>query len=137
MRPCRGGRFGLPGTQGAPISPTPSQRSRALTVLRLDDTPRESIGRRGVMSVVGLVSQSGARFLVNLVAGRLGGPVVLGTVAVAMSAVQLLALVGPTSLGSAASKYMAQSLGEGDLAGTRAVARHIWRATLALSLIHI
>ncbi|MBK8755682.1 MAG: lipopolysaccharide biosynthesis protein [Actinomycetales bacterium] len=87
------------------------------------------------MSVVGLVSQSGARFLVNLVAGRLGGPVVLGHVAVAMSAVQLLALVGPTSLGSAASKYMAQSLGEGDLAGTRAVARHIWRATLACGLV--
>ena len=87
------------------------------------------------MSIVGLVSQSGARFMINLIAGRLGGPVVLGHVAVAMSAVQLLALVGPTSLGSAASKYMAQSLGEGDLPGTRAVARHIWRAALACALV--
>ncbi len=106
-----------------------------MAILRLDETPRESIGRRGLMSVLGLVSQSGARFLVNLVAGRLGGPVVLGHVAVAMSAVQLLALAGPASLGSAASKYMALSLGENDLVGTRAVARLIWRTTLACALV--
>ncbi len=135
MRRCWGGRLGLPVTQGVPITSAPRPLFRALTVLRLAETPRESIGRRGVMSVLGLVSQSGARFLVNLVAGRLGGPLVLGHVAVAMSAVQLLALVGPTSLGSAASKYMALSLGEDDLGGTRAVARHIWRTTLACALV--
>ncbi len=115
---------------GDTLTPPPIPLERAavsrLRVLRIDSAPAESLRSRGLMSLVGLVSQSAARFLTNWIAGRVGGPIALGQISVALSSVQLLTLLGPTSAGAAASRYLAAAVGDGDLAASRALARHLW-----------
>ncbi|MBP6994795.1 MAG: lipopolysaccharide biosynthesis protein [Phycicoccus sp.] len=102
--------------------------------LSLDDVEPEALSSRGAGSLVGLVAANGAKFFTSWAAGRAGDKVLLGAVAVSTSSAQLLSLVGPTSIGAAASKYMALALGEGDLATSRAVAGYLRRMALLTSL---
>lgn len=88
------------------------------------------MARRGFMSSVGVVIQGVVRFITNALIGRLGGPAVLGSVASAISTAQLLALLWPTTSGSAASKFIARARGKEDPAETAAIAAHLARRTI-------
>ena len=85
--------------------------------------------------MVGLLAQGLLRFGTSWMVGRFAGRVVLGVLQSAMSTASLLALLGPTSLGSAASKYLARAEGTGDRAQLFAVAAHLRRRTVLLSLV--
>lgn len=104
------------------------------TTLRIDERGSEGRVERGALSVIGLVAQSGAKFLINWMIGRVAGPLVLGTTAVAFSLAQLAALMGPNAVGAATSKYLALAAGEGDLERGRAIARHVVKLTLLLMM---
>lgn len=107
--------------------------------VRLDAETTGTLATRGVWGIVGTASQGGLRFLANMLVGRIAGPVALGVFAGAVSVALLLSLLWPTSIGSAASKFLARSRGAGDLEETRAVAGHLGRrnrqATLLLALV--
>lgn len=83
--------------------------------------------------IVGTASQGGLRFLCNMLVGRIAGPAALGVFASAISVALLLSLLWPTSIGSAASKFLARSRGAGDSQGTRAVAAHLARRSLQVT----
>jgi putative peptidoglycan lipid II flippase len=85
--------------------------------------------------MAGVVLQSTSRFLTNLIIGRIGGPVVLGIVATAISTAQLLSLLWPTSTGSAASKFVARARGKQDFEEASAVAAHLGKRTLQSTLL--
>jgi putative peptidoglycan lipid II flippase len=89
---------------------------------------------RGVLSTLGLLFQGGLRFVTSWLVGRLAGQAVLGSVQAAISTGTLLALLWPTTSGSAASKYLARARGAGDLEELHAVAAHLRRRTLLAGL---
>lgn len=102
--------------------------------LRLDARP----GLRGVtrvrLSLVGVLAQGGLRFGTNLLIGHLGGPGALGASSTAIASAQLASLAGPTTSGSAASKFVARSQGSGNFQEATLVARYITRITVFLAL---
>jgi O-antigen/teichoic acid export membrane protein len=103
--------------------------------VRQDAQSSTSIVHRGALGMVGVLFQGMSRFLTSLIIGRIGGPVVLGTVASAISAAQLLALVWPSSTGSAASKFVARARGQEDFEEASAVAAHLGRRTLQATFL--
>lgn len=103
--------------------------------VRLDTQSTTSIVHRGALGMAGVLLQGASRFLTNLFIGRIGGPVVLGTVASAVSTAQLLSLLWPTSTGSAASKFVARARGKQDFEEASAVAAHLGRRTLQATLL--
>lgn len=109
-----------------------------LAPLRLECVADSSVARRGGFSMLGVCVQGAVRVLTNVMIGRIGGPAVFGVVAVAISTGQLLALVGPTTIGSAASKFVASARGKDDSVEASAIAAHLAKraiqATLVLSL---
>ena len=98
--------------------------------VKLDAESATTIVHRGALGMAGIVFQGVIRFLTNLTIGRIGGPVVLGTVASAISSAQLLSLLWPTSTGSAASKFIARARGKQDFEEGAAVAAHLGKRTL-------
>ena len=94
-----------------------------------------SMARRGVLSTVGVAVQGAARFVMNVLIGRIGGPSVLGSVASAISTAQLFSLLWPTTTGSAASKFVAQARGKGAPAQASAVAAHLATRTIQAGLL--
>ena len=129
--------------EGAGVTPRTPRRSRPVMLqrVRLDSAESATIARRGLLSTLGVLFQGLARFVTNLLVGRIGGPTVLGAVATTLSTAQLLSLLWPTSTGNAASKFIAQARGRGDPAEASAVAAHLARRTLqagsALSLLSV
>lgn len=91
---------------------------------------RPRLARTVALNTVGLLSQSGSRFLTNIAIGRLGGPLSLGFVATANAAAQFACLLWPTSAGSAAAKFIARSRGRGSSDELSQVAAHLKRRTL-------
>jgi O-antigen/teichoic acid export membrane protein len=85
--------------------------------------------------MAGVILQGASRFLTNLIIGRIGGPVVLGRVASAISTAQLLSLLWPASTGSAASKFVARARGRRDFEETSAVTAHLGKRTLQATII--
>ena len=85
--------------------------------------------------MAGVVLQGVSKFITNVIIGRIGGPVVLGTVASGISTAQLLSLLWPTSTGSAASKFVARARGEQAFDEASAVAAHLGKRTLQTTLI--
>src|SRR5512139_4121443 len=82
---------------------------------RLDrEAPPRSLARDSALSMVGLLAQGLLRFGTSWLVGRFAGRIVLGSLQSAMSTASLLALLGPTSVGSAASKYLARAGGRDD-----------------------
>jgi len=102
--------------------------------VRLDRPTQGSMARRGLLSMTGVATQGAVRFLTNVLVGRLGGPAVLGNVASAISTAQLLALLWPTTTGSAASKFIARARGKTDSDEGAAVASHLARRTIQAAL---
>lgn len=108
---------------------------RFFTPLRLDAAASSTIVHRGVLSLAGTVLQSTSRVVTNLIIGRIGGPVVLGVVASAISTAQLLALLWPSATGGAASKFVARARGEQDFVQVAAVAAHLGKRSLQATLL--
>jgi len=119
-----------PAPQDLPAWRSGSRRFREKSIdflrpLRLDDEVSHSMAKRGALSTAGVLAQSVTRFVTNVVIGRIGGPLVLGSVASGIATGQLLALLGPTSAGNAASKFIARARGKGSATEAAAVARHL------------
>lgn len=102
--------------------------------LRLDHPrARASLVTNSALSMVGLLAQGLLRFTTSWLVGRLAGGLVLGTVQSAISAASMLALLGPTSTGTAASKYLARARGMEDPVELAAVATHLQRRVVVLA----
>lgn len=101
-----------------------------LRAVPLEERSHSSMARRGTLGMLGVLAQGGVRFLTNILVGRLGGPAVLATVASAASTAQLLSLVGPTTTGSAAAKFLAQARGRAESGEIAAVAAHLAHRTV-------
>ncbi len=84
--------------------------------------------------MIGIAANGSSRFVTAALIGRLGGPALLGVTQSAISLAQILALLWPTSAGSAASRFVAGARGRGDLEGAAAVASYLLRRNLAVCL---
>ncbi|MGN6754011.1 MAG: lipopolysaccharide biosynthesis protein [Intrasporangium sp.] len=126
------GRFpdGTDSVTASEQPPTAAQQSSARWRVDLTASTDGSMASRGVLSTLGLLFQGGLRFATSWLVGRLAGQAVLGSVQAAISTGTLLALLWPTTSGSAASKYLARARGAGDLEELHAVATHLRRRTL-------
>ncbi|GAA1392486.1 hypothetical protein GCM10009613_37360 [Pseudonocardia kongjuensis] len=109
--------------------------TRMFTPVRLDDPTPTSLTRGGALAVTGLLAQGVLRFATSLLVGRLAGQAELGVVASAIAAATILALLWPTSTGSAASKFLARARGAGSVDQARAVAAHLRRRMLLAVLV--
>jgi putative peptidoglycan lipid II flippase len=103
----------------------PGVVSLMLHPVRLDEPTRTSLARGGVYSTVGLLAQGILRFATSFLVGHLAGKSELGVVASAIATSLTLAVLWPTSTGSAASKFLARARGAGNVDETRAVAAHL------------
>lgn len=101
----------------------------------LEATTQGTIAQRGALSMAGLLAQGGLRFATSWLIGLIAGKVVLGTVAGAMSMGTLLALLWPTTTGSAASKYIARARGAQATVELHAVTAHFRRRALQSGII--
>lgn len=93
------------------------------------------LGRRSVIGTLGVAWQGLVRFLTNLFVGNLAGPLVLGAVASALSAAQILALLGPAGAGSAAAKFVSLARGRNSLVEVRGVVRSLQLLVLAIGAV--
>ena len=119
----------------APPPPAdPSPRSGIRWRVDLSTPTDGSLASRGLLSTLGLLFQGGLRFVTSWLVGRLAGQAALGTVQAAISTGTLLALLWPTTTGSAASKYLARARGSGNEQELHAVATHLRRRTGVASL---
>ncbi|MBP2364686.1 lipopolysaccharide biosynthesis protein [Pseudonocardia parietis] len=105
------------------------------TPVRLDDPTPTSLSRGGALAITGLAAQGILRFATSLLVGRIAGQAELGVVASAIAAATILALLWPTSTGSAASKFLARARGAGSIEEARATAAHLRRRMLATVLL--
>ncbi|MEQ3551237.1 oligosaccharide flippase family protein [Pseudonocardia nematodicida] len=108
---------------------------RMFTPVRLDDPTPTSLTRGSALAITGLVAQGLLRFATAWLVGRLAGQAELGIVASAIAAATILALLWPTSTGSAASKYLARARGAGSVEQARATAGHLRRRMLVVVLV--
>lgn len=99
----------------------------------------EAMARRGAMSVLGLAGQGVLRLAVTVVVARLAGAHSLGVVAAGMALAQFLILLYPSTCGQAASRFIAQARGAGDVTWLRQVLTllrgRFLTAVLLLSLV--
>lgn len=109
--------------------------SRMFTPVRLDDPTPTSLARGGALAITGLVAQGVLRFATSWLVGRFAGQAELGVVASAIAAATILALLWPTSTGSAASKFLARARGAGSAEEARSTAAHLSRRMLATVLV--
>ena len=112
-----------------------SQLVGLLRPLGLNATTQGTIAQRGALSMVGLLAQGGLRFATSWIIGLVAGKVVLGTVVAAMSMGTLLALLWPTTTGSAASKYIARARGAQDGIELHAVTAHFRRRAIQSGIL--
>ena len=123
-------RFGLLVPQGLRQAWTSMIRP-----LRLDAPTTGSMRSRTLLSTVGTGVQGGLRFVLSVVIGRIGGPVVLGVVNSAIAAAMFLSLLWPASSGSAASKFVARARGAGRNEEAGIIAAHLGRRTVVASVL--
>lgn len=103
--------------------------ARMLRPVRLDRPHGPSLVRAGTLSTVGLLAQGILRFATSFLIGHLAGPAELGVVASAIATATILALLWPTSTGSAASRFLAAARGANDRDRLHATAAHLGRRT--------
>lgn len=108
---------------------------RMFTPVRLDDPTPTSLVRGGALAVTGLLAQGILRFATSLLVGRLAGKEELGIVASAIATATVLALLWPTSTGSAASKFLARARGAGAADELRSTAAHLRTRMLQIGLV--
>lgn len=93
------------------------------------------IGRAGLYNFLSLVLQGAIRFGVNWLVGRFAGAAALGAVAAVLAAAQVGSLLGPTTLGAAASRYVASNLGADRPDAARLMARRAWMYVLLMGTV--
>jgi putative peptidoglycan lipid II flippase len=103
--------------------------------LQLDKPSQISLVQGGALSTTGLLAQGFLRFATAWLVGRLAGPEAFGVVATAIAVATLLALLWPTTTGSAASKYIARARGAGNSPEMLSTARHLALRTVQTSLL--
>lgn len=103
--------------------------------VRLDDPTSTSLVGGGALAVTGLLAQGLLRFATSFLVGRLAGAEQLGVVASAIAVATILALLWPTSTGSAASKFLARARGAGSPQEARSTARHLKQRAIATTLV--
>jgi putative peptidoglycan lipid II flippase len=106
-----------------------------LRPVRLDAPTSTSFARGGLYSTIGLVAQGILRFATSFLVGHLAGKTVLGVVATAIATSLTLALLWPTTTGSAASKFLARARGEDNLERAHATAAHLRMRTLQAGIL--
>lgn len=109
--------------------------ARMLRPVRLDAPTSTSLARGGVYSTIGLVAQGLLRFATAFLVGHLAGKTVLGVVATAIATSLTLALLWPTTTGSAASKFLARARGEENVERAHATAAHLRMRTLQAGIL--
>jgi putative peptidoglycan lipid II flippase len=107
---------------------------RMLHQVRLDEPVRTSLARGSMFSTVGLIAQGVLRIATSLLVGHIAGKAELGVVASAIATALTLAVLWPTSTGSAASKFLARARGAGSTEETLAIARHLRMRTVQTGL---
>ncbi|TDQ04376.1 lipopolysaccharide biosynthesis protein [Labedaea rhizosphaerae] len=115
--------------------PEPAPRPGMLRPVRLDRPTGTSLARGGVLSTVGLLAQGVLRFVTALLIGHVAGKAELGVVASAIAIATTLALLWPTTTGSAASKFLARARGAGNHHEIQAIAAHLSKRTAETSVL--
>jgi putative peptidoglycan lipid II flippase len=113
----------------------PNFAGRMLRPVDLDTPGDTSLTRGSMLSTTGLLAQGGLRFVTAFLVGRLAGRAELGLVASAIATATLLALLWPTTTGSAASKFIARARGAGRDEEVHSVAAHLSRRTVQTSSV--
>ncbi|WP_162830207.1 lipopolysaccharide biosynthesis protein [Amycolatopsis palatopharyngis] len=103
--------------------------------MRLDAPTETSLARGGVLSTVGLLAQGILRFATAFLVGHIAGKSELGVVASAIATATILALLWPTSTGSAASKFLARARGAGNPEEIRSIAAHLRRRAVLTAIL--
>lgn len=106
-----------------------------LRPVRLDRPVTMSLARGGLYSTTGLVAQGLLRFVTSFLVGHIAGKSVLGEIASAIAMSLTLALLWPTSTGSAASMFLARARGEDKPDELRATAAHLRMRTMQSGLL--
>ena len=115
--------------------PVHPRLARLLRSVTLDQPAEMSLARGSVLSTTGLLAQGLLRFATALLIGRLAGRSEFGVVASAIATATLLALLWPTTSGSAASKFIARARGAGQPDEVHSVAAHLARRTGQTALL--
>ncbi|MFD5225011.1 lipopolysaccharide biosynthesis protein [Microbacterium sp. NPDC058342] len=108
--------------------------TRLFSRLQFDRPASQNIARPGFYALLTRVGPAAASFVTNVLIGRLASPVVLGQTQAAISTASLASVAGPTSTGSAASKYIATSRGGGSPQHAASVAAFIGRVALVAAV---
>lgn len=95
------------------------------------DAASLAVGTRGLISATGIAVQGLVRFVYNLLVGRLLPPGFLAATNSAISTALLATMLWPTSLGAAASKFVAREAGDVEL--RVALTRYLARLSLVTS----
>ncbi|HEX3648244.1 MAG TPA: hypothetical protein VHV49_07440, partial [Pseudonocardiaceae bacterium] len=109
--------------------------ARMIHPVRLDEPTRTSLARGSTYSTIGLAAQGILRFATSFLIGHLAGKSELGVVASAIATALTLAVLWPTSTGSAASKFLARARGAGDTTETRQIAAHLRTRTAETAIL--
>lgn len=101
----------------------------------LDAPSQTSLARGSLLSTTGLLAQGVLRFATAFLVGHIAGREQLGLVASAIATATLLALLWPTTTGSAASKFIARARGAGNDGEVHSVAAHLSRRTVQTGVV--
>ena len=107
---------------------------RMLRPVRLDRPVTTSLARGSVYSTAGLIAQGILRFATSFLVGHIAGKSALGEVASAIAMSLTLALLWPTTTGSAASMFLARARGAGKPDEVLATAAHLRARTMQTGL---
>lgn len=86
-------------------------------------------------STLGVLSQGFGRLIANVLVGRSVGAAALGSMATVLAVGQILAVMWPSSLGSAGVKFVAQARGREDQAAITQIRGHLAVRSLQSSLL--
>ncbi|MDR7301858.1 hypothetical protein [Haloactinomyces albus] len=121
---------GTDGT-GAEIGLVGHRRSLLTRPDARTDAVSLPVGKRGLVSATGIAVQGLVRFVYNLLVGRMLPAGFLAATNSAISTALLATMLWPTSLGAAASKFVAREAG--DVALREALTRYLARLSLLTS----
>ncbi|WP_147061930.1 lipopolysaccharide biosynthesis protein [Knoellia locipacati] len=94
-----------------------------------------SIGKGGLLGMLGVGWQGGVRFVTNILIGNVAGAILLGLTATALSISQLIVLLWPAAAGAAASRFVGLALGRRDVGEMQKVAGYFIRRLMIFQLV--
>lgn len=106
--------------------------------LNYDAASEQRTSKNVTRALIGTACQGGSRLLINLMAGRLGGPALLGMMQGAISTASLGSLFYSSSASATASRQLAYQRGNGNMAGMKKTAEYLtWRTLIASVFIAV